>query len=102
MIEKSIKKYDNTIQNIDKIEILKSPKPQNIIEKKDSIFIEPKKKEPLKSQIIDSILVEGINRPENKIQNIDKIEILRTPKSKNIIIEENDSLFIPPIIKEPL
>ena len=102
MIEKSIKKYDNTIQNIDKIEILKSPKPQNIIEKKDSIFIEPKKKEPLKSQIIDSILVEGINRPENNIQNIDKIEILRTPKSKNIIIEENDSLFIPPIIKEPL
>ena len=102
MIEKSIKKYDNTVQNIDKIEILKTPKPQNVIEEKDNIFIEPKKKEPLKSQIIDSIIVEGINRPENNIQNVDKIEILRSPKSQKIIIEEKDSLFIPPIIKEPL
>ena len=101
MIEKNIKNYNYKVQNIDKIEILKSAKPKNIIEEKDNIFIESKKKEPLKSQLIDNIIVEGIDRPKNNIQNVDKIEILRAPKSQNIVIEEKDSLFISRIIKEP-
>ena len=102
MIERNIIKPENKIQNIDKMTILKAPKPENIIEEKDNIFIAPKIKEPLKNQNIDSLLIEGINRPENKIQEVDKMEILRAPKSTNISIEEKDSLFIPRKEKEPL
>ena len=56
----------------------------------------------MKSQKVDSIEVEGNIRPENNIQNVDKIEILRTSKPKNLLIEEKDSIFIPQKEKEPL
>ena len=44
MIEKSNKNNNNIVQNIDKIEKLKTPKPENIIE------------EPLKSKYLISYL----------------------------------------------
>jgi len=58
------------------------------------MFVPRKEKEPLKNQKVGSIEIEGNIRPENNIQNIDKIEILRAPKPKNIIVEEKDSIFI--------
>jgi len=59
------------------------------------MFVPRKEKEPLKNQKVGSIEVEGNIRPENNIQNIDTIEILRTPKPENLIVEEKDSIFIP-------
>lgn len=56
MIEKSNKNNNNIVQNIDKIEKLKTPKSENIIEEKNNIFIEAKKKEPLKSKYLISYL----------------------------------------------
>jgi len=97
----SKKQINNVIQNVDKMGILRTPKPQNIIEQKEEFLILPKEKEPLKNVIIDNILIEGNPRQDNLIQIVDKIEILRTPKAGNII-ESNDNIFIAPKEKEPL
>ena len=94
-------RQDNLIQWVDKIEILKTPKPENVIELNDNIFIAPKQKESLKNQLVDNILIEGNIRQDNAIQNNAKIEILKSPKFKNII-EENVKLFISSEEKEPL
>ena len=49
-------------------QILETSKPKNLlIEEKDSIFISHKEKESLKNKKVDSIEVEGFNRPENNI-----------------------------------
>ena len=56
---------------------MESSKPKNLlIEERDTLFIESEKKvnKPLKNQLVNSIIVEGINRPENYIQNIYKRE----------------------------
>ena len=92
LIEGNIKP-NNEIQNVYKIDILKTQKPENIIELNEYVFIGPKKREILISQIVDYILFEGINRTDNAIQKVDKIEILKSPKPKNII-EENENIFI--------
>ena len=82
-IEKIIKP-ENNIQNIDKMEILRTPKKiLNIVEERDNIHLLPKEKEPLKKQLVDDLLIEKNKKPENNIQNIDKVEILRTPKPEN-------------------
>ena len=83
---------------------MESSKPKNLlIEERDTLFIESEKKvnKPLKNQLVNSIIVEGINRPENYIQNIYKIAILKTPKSDNKI-ETINSIFIEPKEKKPL
>ena len=98
-------KPDNKIQNVDKMDILRTPKPKNIIEANHNLFIVPKEKEPLKQKTCDNLLIEGVEIPENKIENKDKIEILRTvnpSKKENNIIEFNDNIFIPPKEKKPL
>ena len=94
---------ENKIQNVDEIEIIKTvfEKPENIIEEKESLYIKPKEKEPLKNQVIDSIIVGGDNRPNNEIQIVNKMNILRTPKPKNSVIEV-DKIKIDPEVKEPL
>ena len=94
---------ENKIQLADKIEILKNPKLQiNIIEIRDNIKLLSIEKEPLKNQIVDKLLIEGNNIPDNIIQVVDKMEILKAPKKENIIIEQNDNLFIPPKEKQLL
>ena len=94
---------ENIIQNIDKIEIIKTQidKPENVIEEKESIFIKPKEKDPLNMQLIDTMIIEGENRPNNEIQTVDKMNILRTPKPQNSVIEV-DKIMIDPEVQEPL
>ena len=84
---KSNKKQENKIQNIDKIEILKTPKPQNKIEIKDNILIEALEKEPLLKQFVDDLIIERNPKKENEIQKADKLDILSIHKNitKNII-----------------
>ena len=103
-IEKLITiKPENKIQNIDKIEIFRIPKSNNVIvESRDNIEILPKPKNPLKLQLIDSLSIEGAERPKNEIQNIDKISILKSPKNVLNIIEERDNIHLYPKEKEPL
>ena len=97
-------KSENKIQNIDKMSIFKTPKPQNKMEIRDNIEIIPVKKEKniLKKQLVDDLYIERYTllKPENKIQNIDKLSIFRTPKPDNII-EAKENLEILPLEKEP-
>ena len=62
--------------------ILRTQKIPNVIEPIENIFISPKEKDPLKYQIVDELLIDGKNKIENEIQNIDGMEILRTPKKQ--------------------
>ena len=89
---------NNEIQSANKVEILRSSKPkkQNSIEDNCNLFIPPIEKKPLNQQIVDNIIIEGIVHPENIIQNLDKIELIKNPK----IIPENkisliDSIYLP-------
>ena len=103
-IEKqNLVKPENKIQKVDKLSILKTPRPQNIVEATENLEILPISKEPLKKQLIDALQIEGLSliKPENKIQNTDKLTIFKTEKPENII-EENDFLVIMPSEKEPL
>ena len=101
LIESDKKLINNEIQVVDKMEILRTPKPQNKIEIKDNILLEPLEKEPLKKQLTDDLMIESTKKPNNQIQVADKMEILRTPKAENKI-EDNLSLFIPKKEKEKL
>ena len=103
IIVEGVIRQDNAIQNVDKINILKSPKikPENVIELNDNLFIPPKEKEPLQSQIIDKLLIEGSLKPNNEIQTLDKLEIQKSPKPQNLI-EPRDKISLAPLEKEPL
>ena len=70
----SYNREDNQIQVVDKMEILKTPKQENIIEQNDSLFIQPKEKKPFKTQLMDNLLIEGSHKPDNLIQQIDQLE----------------------------
>ena len=97
-------KPENKIQNIDKLSILRTMKPiNNSIEEGESLEILPLEKDPLKKQLVDDLYIEGqiLTKPDNKIQNIDKLSIFRTPRPDNII-EEGDNLEILKLKKEPL
>ena len=76
----------------------------NIIDYQDNIFIPNKNKEPLQIQY-KYILIEGMERPENVMQEVNEIIILRDNNKenhKNNIIESKFCLFIGPKIKDPL
>ena len=60
------------------------------MESKDSIFIPQKEKESLEIQVIDYMLIERIERPQNFIEDGDKFDLLRTPRRRNMIEEVND------------
>ena len=91
---------ENKIQKNDAIQVLKTyKKGNNIIEQNYILFIPPIEKQLLKNQIVDNILIEVNNRPDNAIQNVDKMNIWRTPKPENII-EIIDNIFIKPKDKE--
>ena len=90
---------ENQIQVvIDKIDILKSPKPENIIESKEPLFIKSKEKDPLKSSLCNSLIIEGKEREENVFQKMDDIEVEADflPEIQENVMEENQNLFIPP------
>jgi len=97
-------KSDNKIQPVDKVEILRAvkPKPINTIEENESWNILPKEKEPLLKQSMDNLFIEKTQRPDNAIQIIDRMQILRKSKPKNIIIEQNESIEILPKEKDKL
>ena len=46
----------------------------------------------MEHELIDNILVEGI-KVDNIIQIVDKMEILKSPKAKNKIEEQDNYLF---------
>ena len=82
------------MQEVNEINILrdntKEKSKNNIIESKDSIFIGTKEKEPLQKQVLDYMLIEGMERPQNIIEKRDKFDLLRTPRKRNMIEEVND------------
>jgi hypothetical protein len=55
----------------------------------------PKEKEPLTKQNVDSLFVEKTKKPDNAIQNLDKLEILKAEKPEKInIIEQSQNIEI--------
>ena len=94
---------ENKIQNIDKFNIDKTPRADNIIVIGENLEILPNEKKPLKKQSIDALFIEGLilNKFGNLIQNVDKFTIMKIPRAKNII-EIKDNIEIFPIEKEPL
>ena len=55
------------------------------VEERDSVEILSKPKEPLQTEYIDELLIQGNAKPENQIQLIDQMEILKEDKHKNEI-----------------
>ena len=101
-------KPENEVNYIDEIEILNEEKPANEIEKiddfnlkadttyqkmtklrqlgieeRDSLEILSQPKEPLQTEYIDELYIQGEIRPENEIQVIDQMDILKSPKPEN-------------------
>jgi len=83
------------VQCVGELEILKDQKPENVVEERDSLVILAAPKEPLKPEYIDEIIFDGEIRPENEIQIIDQMEVLKTEKPENIIenIDEFELLY---------
>ena len=99
----SLQKEKNQIENVEKMDILKSIKKvelKNIIENKDNIFIPHKEKEKLDKNLVESIFIEDKKYPENLAQIVDKFELsnVSIPVQE---IETKESLFIPPRKKLP-
>ena len=93
-------KYKYKIQFLDQIEIFNENINGNInIETRDSIEIFPTIKTPLKAQKVNEMLITPLKRI-NYIQILDQLSILKdNALTKNIKIEERDSIEIFPTIK---
>ena len=79
-IEK-IQRPENEVQFNEDI-IIKGDKPRSNwkdieIEERDQLEISGNEKEPLQTEYIDELLLEGEIKPENEIQLIDQMEILK-------------------------
>ena len=70
-----------------------------MVEKILNLNIEPLKRDELENQKRDNLFVEGKTIPENEIQKVEYIEILKTEKSFIYEIEPIEFLYIPPNIK---
>jgi hypothetical protein len=87
------------IDNQDYLEIkidqrLKRQKPEDFrIIARDSVEILSAPREPLQTEYIDEINIQGNIRPDNEIQLIDQMEILPTEK-RNLIVQNIDVLTI--------
>ena len=71
------------------------------IENIESIYLSPKQKEPFDIRQNDNILIEGIELPETKIENIDKIQISLDKKflKEDTSIEDGEKINIEGIKK---
>ena len=122
ILPKKKKKIYN-IEFLDDLEILKVPKPDNEIEFNEPIEIIPEPKAPLEINFLDEFYIPESNKKlkaspkTNKIVYPDKIRLLGKNKGKNIVqkvslveiypyskpkiieYEENESVFIPGLIK---
>ena len=67
---------------------LRMEKPENVIEERDSIELLAKPKEPLNTEKVYEIIIEGKIRPENEMQVVDQIEILKVARPENEIQRE--------------
>ena len=96
-------KPENEIQIIAQIEILKTIKSESLNSYKQSIITKNKKmqefqvverdlisilslqKEPLDTEYIDELFINGIYKPDNEIQLVDQMEVLKNIKPDNEI-----------------
>ena len=76
---------------------------KTITEARDNLEILPIEKEPLKKQIVDILFIEKTDliKPENIVQNVDKLAISKISKEENSI-ESVETIEIIPSQKEPL
>ena len=92
--------------NKTKIELKEMPKPENQIEAKESILIKPniKEKHPLIRNQGDSLMIEGKEKPEEKIQYLDSIKIVLPKKfeEENILIEQGEKIDIIDVVTKKL
>ena len=76
-------------------------RPENIFNQVDSIAIIAIEKEPLQTQLINELIIYGLERPENILQRTGEFEIEKTPRPENIL-EQRDSIEILGYEKDPL
>ena len=69
------------------------------VEERDSVELLSKEREPLQSEYIDELIIEGEFKGENEIQLVDQMEILKAEKPDNEI-KFIDELNISSIEKE--
>ena len=86
---------ENNGDQIFNYNIYNFPYDKTIIEPGENIHLIPSEKEPLQKQCIDDLFIkrEILTKPENLIQNIDKIFITKTIKTKNSIETYKSSLI---------
>ena len=96
----ALDKPNNELQNAGSFDILRTPKPENIIEENDYLFIlSSPKKLIFEIEFGDEIILESFSKPKNTIQKLKGYNILKKPKPLNIIQKSENieiiSLFKP-------
>ena len=91
-------KPENEIQKTESINLFKIKKPQNIHENIDSIEISVIDEEKiLQKQTLDNFFVEKTikTKPENILQNVDRLTIIKNERPNNIIESEHSFELLP-------
>ena len=75
------------------MEIVKQPRPENILEQRDAIEIIAAEKDAPLMQPINQLFIAGIVKPENEVQRTGEMEIEKQPRPENIE-EQRDAIEI--------
>ena len=94
------KKIINKIQQRDKIKLLGKNPEKNKIQKKVSIFEICPLPKILKLEETNSLLIPGLNKPDNIIEQNEKLFIESTSKIFELNIEPIDNIYLEEIIRE--
>ena len=69
------------------MELLKTERPENVIDAIDSIEIIAPEKEPLTDQLIEELTIGGLIKPENEYEMIEEFTLLRKEKPEMFLIK---------------
>ena len=94
----ALEKPENEKQRIESFDIFRKPRPENVVDPNNFIFIESlSKNELLEIEFGEEIKIEKMNRPENLMEELEGITILKKEKQKPLnIIQYNDEIEILP------
>ena len=75
--------WENLSQENKEIFIQKKEKEENIVEPRDSIEVISLEKYPLERQLINALIVQGLEKPENEVQLAQEVTIEKEEKADN-------------------
>ena len=96
----SLDKPKNEKQSLESFDIFRTPRPANIMEQINPIFIEATPRDVFfEVEFGDEIFIEKVLKPENKAQRLKGFNILKKPKPLNSIQKRDKIAILPKHIK---